>query len=219
MALSMPKQESAESCVNAVSAWDFAYIERHSRLLGLALMVTLLVGILQSSLTDHVQKHLTLDAHESAQLTLKFLLFSSLVTLAIQGLMQGFLRNLWLGTIPVGAFALALACFLLTSVRSESGLWLALPIFAAGLALLVPSYTTDLSLKGRKGEQTQAAGALAAIHTLGYALGGICSGSLMLMEWSPFYAAAFFSLILIAVAFMVKDRPKHFLKNLKQDST
>jgi MFS family permease len=218
-ALLMPRREPMESCVSTVSVWDFAYIERHIRLLSLAFMVTLLVGILQSSLTDHVQKHLSLDAHESAQLTLKFLLLSSLVTLAIQGFMQGFLKSPWQGTMPVGAFALALACCLLMSVRSEGGLWLALPIFAAGLALLTPSYTAALSLKGRQGEQTKAAGALAAMHTLGYALGGLCSGSLMAMEWSPLYAAALFSLLLIAVAFMVKDRPEHFLQNLKQDPT
>jgi MFS family permease len=193
-----PKKEAP------LASWKGLVMGR--RYLGLAFLMTSLVGILQSSLTQELQMKLQLDAQAAAQLTLQFLLASSLVTLLIQALVQIKITTPWQGTFPAGALSLVISCYLLAQFQSESELWWALPLFATGIALLTPSYTAALSLQF-SGAQGTLAGFLSIAHTLGYACGGLLAAALFAAELPVLTAALVCALILLLAVFVL-PKPK-----------
>ncbi|HYX32671.1 MAG TPA: MFS transporter [Oligoflexus sp.] len=184
----------------------------HSRLLiGIAFGVTCLVGILQSSLTLHLQKILSLNSHAAAQLTLRFLLASSVLTIAIQVLVQAKIKSPWQGTFPMGAICLVISTLVLATFSNARDLWWALPLVAAGLALLTPSYTTALSLNEAM-SQGAAAGLLAVAHTLGYTVGGLLTAGLLAVQISPLWSAL---LVAVLLCLMIVPLKAHSESNLQ----
>ncbi len=184
-----------------------------------AFVLTVLVGILQSSLTQHLQNSLRLDSQRAAQLSLQFLLASSLVTVVIQSIMQARIKNPWQGTLPLGALCLAVSVFLLAKFQREAQLWWALPLFAAGAALLTPSYTAALSLREAASQQGNVAGLLGATHTLGYAAGGMLTAALLSAQLQPLTLALALSIGLLLLVITVKGRAEHNLKTLTRDQS
>ncbi len=212
---SNPQVPKVSSGISSNFLWPNS---KASRLLILmAFVLTVLVGILQSSLTQHLQNVLHLDSQRSAQISLQFLLASSLVTVVIQLLMQGRIKNPWQGTLPLGALCLAISVFLLVEFQREAELWWALPLFAAGVALLTPSYTAALSLREDCSQQGSVAGLLGATHTLGYAAGGMLTAALLSAGIKPLVVALSISIGLLLLVITAKDRSEHNLKTLTRD--
>ena len=181
-------------------SWTWRQLSQHGVLLGIALAVTMLVGLVQASLTHSLQTKLLLNASDAARLTLRFLLASSLLSVLIQLLLQLRIKHPWQGTFPLGALSFGVSTWLLARFQTAAELWWALPLFASGVALLSPSYTAALSLQTAS-KQGAVAGLLAAVHTLGYTAGGLFAAALVALGVEPLSAGIVFAALLLLFLF------------------
>lgn len=175
---------------------------------GLALLTTIFLGILQSSLGAYLQNQYSLSAAESSHFMAKLLITAALTTVVVQLVMRSKLKNPWQGSLPFGASALLLGLILFLSFSGMLFLYAALIIMALGIALLTPSYTSAMSYFAGI-EQGKGSASLSAAHTLGYSIGGGLSAlGLLHSSRLPFLFAGAVALALFATLpaiYRVKD--------------
>lgn len=165
---------------------------------GLGLLTTVFLGILQSSLGAYLQTAYQLSAAESSHFMAKLLITAALTTVAVQFTMRSKLKNPWQGSLPFGALALFFGLILFLSYPHTLVLYAAIIIMSLGIALLTPSYTSAMSYFAGS-EQGKASGALSAAHTLGYSIGGGLSAlGLLYSSKAPFFIALLVSLGIFA---------------------
>lgn len=160
----------------------------------LALLTTSVVGILQSSLGIYLQESFALTSEEASALMAKLLILAVLTTVLVQFILRSTMRHPWQGSMPLGAFALAVGSLGLFLKQDWIVLYGSVVVLSAGVALLTPSYTAAMSLEAQSEGQGRSAGNLSTAHTLGYALGGLLTSiGLQFAPAAPFAIAILLS--------------------------
>lgn len=165
----------------------------------LAFFTTGFLGIFQSSLGAYLQAAFQLTSEDASHLMARLLIAGALVTVAVQFIARGKLKNPWQGSLPLGALSLFFGVLILLIQASVPALYFAVGMMSIGIALLTPSYTSAMSFH-YKDEQGRAAGGLSAAHTLGYSFGGLLSS--IALNWNtelPFVFAAFLAMLIIGM--------------------
>jgi MFS family permease len=163
----------------------------------LAFLTTAFLGIFQSSLAAYLQTSFQLSSEAASHLMAKLLIVGALVTVGVQFIARGKLKDPWQGSLPLGAFSLFLGVLILQTPLFMSALYIAVALMSVGIALLTPSYTSAMSFHYNK-DQGRAAGGLSAAHTLGYSVGGLLSS--LALSWNtrlPFMFAAMIAVFII----------------------
>jgi MFS family permease len=173
---------------------------------GLALLATILMGILQSNLAAYLQQSLHIPSADASTLMAKLLIAGTLAMLLSQIILRQFFRDKGQLSLLLGALALVTGFTLLN--LSPLALYPAICTMSIGFAWVTPSYTSLLSWRSER--QAAVAGSLSAMHTIGYALGGLLTAATLGIHTRlPFYVAAFFSLIFTGlVLFILKGMMK-----------
>ncbi|RYZ60261.1 MAG: MFS transporter [Proteobacteria bacterium] len=163
----------------------------------LAFFTTAFLGIFQSSLGAYLQALFQLTPENASHLMARLLIVGALVTVAVQLLARGKMKNPWQGSLPLGALSLLFGVLILQVQIALPALFIAVALMSVGLALLTPSYTSAMSFHYQN-EQGKAAGGLSAAHTLGYSFGGLLSS--VALNWNtrlPFVLAALLALLIL----------------------
>ena len=85
---------------------------------------------------------------------------------------------------------------------------LAMAIAASGAALLVPAYTSEATEK-QSDAPGSVAGYIAMSHTIGYGLASLLAFSATINPFYPIYLCLAFSVLLVAIAYLVTKRPSN----------
>lgn len=196
-----------QACRQQVIKWRLSFQESFSPLM-LALFFTSFIGILHTSLGQHMKNVFQIRGDEATLLMAKIVLVLSLSALVFQQLGIWLFKKHWVPRLIIGSLAMIVGALLLLKASNPSELWPAIVLIALGIGYIPPVYLTLTSMKGeeRHGRKVGAAG---VAHSLGYTVGtGLVALSikLQLMEVTGVILLVSFVLGAITLDLLLRGR-------------
>lgn len=181
--------------------------------IGLCLVFTAFIGILQSSLGIHAKTTLGISGNEATVLMAQFVLAISVLGLISLSIAQKVFKKEWKKRLIIGSTTLILGSFFLEAGTNLTMIWAAVVILSCGMAFIPPVYlalisqtTSEDNVNGKK------IGFASISHSLGYAIGnGFIALSLKMKLLSLTSVISLFSVFTFIIVMMLLKQQKDFV--------
>ncbi|SMF80062.1 MFS transporter [Pseudobacteriovorax antillogorgiicola] len=160
----------------------------------LALLLTTVVGIVQSSLGGLLELRFGLSPQESSHLLAQMIVASSLIMIVNQLALGRWAKKAEGWPLFGGVCGLLLATGFLLVAQNLILVFASIVLLGSSVAILVPAYTA-LHSQRIDADQGGAAASLSVSHTLGYGLGGLIAA--IAFDWLP--VASYWSALLVSL--------------------
>jgi MFS family permease len=203
------KEKIENNLIENFSFKSFILIMKDTKLpFFLALFFTGFIGVMHSTLGNHLKIIFNIKGQDATILMAKIILVISILGFFIQYLSSK-LNFSWFSMLNLGAISIIIGAFTLSEANSLNEVWIAIFIVSIGFALIPPVYLNLFSKKtSNEAFYGKKIGIASIAHSLGYALGtGIAALSLKMNLFSITYTILFISILVgIVTALLNKNK-------------